>query len=235
MLDLEKMKVSLTKNGYMKLADVIRLHPSTEILNNIRGTYRGINLIRSQVSKVLSVDPDSGEVPVLWDEIHALGDSMIDGCTFIAIILSHRKLIEVLAKSQDEIYRGAVSRDDLSNKEYTNLVYAMACLNLCDYERGSVETEYDFHPLVANLQGKNGLTVKKLIALKLKRCGWVDPSSSPLSGDREFFAECHSLGLPEVFSMDPDQFDAWMRGELSLAMPGREFGLNRNRASRIKR
>ncbi len=228
MLDLEKMRVSLTKNGYIKVADVVRRHRRNEILENIRGSYRGINLERSQVSKILSVDADSGEVPEIWDEIKEHGDEAIDAFTFVAIILTHVELISVLAKGHTILYRGVVSRSDLSDKAYTNLVFAMTSLNLCDYEKGATETHYDFHPLVANLQGDTGRVVRNLVALKLKRCGWVDPDTSPSSGDHNFAAQCEDLRLPEVFGMSTVQFQAWLQGDLQIEIPDQVFGLNRD-------
>ena len=34
---LQDLKVSLTKNGYFKVADVIKKHPRNEVLDNIHG------------------------------------------------------------------------------------------------------------------------------------------------------------------------------------------------------
>jgi hypothetical protein len=47
---LHELNVSLTKNGYFKVADVIAKHPRHEVLDNIRGTYTGINLDRAQIA-----------------------------------------------------------------------------------------------------------------------------------------------------------------------------------------
>ena len=57
MSGLEELKVSLTKNGYFKVADVIANHPRHEVLANIRGRYPGINLDRAQIANMLSADP----------------------------------------------------------------------------------------------------------------------------------------------------------------------------------
>jgi hypothetical protein len=60
---LHELNVSLTKNGYFKVADVIEKHPRHEVLDNIRGTYAGINLDRAQIAKMLSADPITKELP----------------------------------------------------------------------------------------------------------------------------------------------------------------------------
>jgi len=64
---LEALNVSLTKNGYFKVADVIEKHPRHEVLSNIRGRYPGINLDRAQIANMLSVDPVTKELPEEWD------------------------------------------------------------------------------------------------------------------------------------------------------------------------
>ena len=66
---LDELKVSLTKNGYFKVAEVIAKHPRHEVLTNIRGRYTGINLDYAQIANMLSADPKTGELPEEWDEI----------------------------------------------------------------------------------------------------------------------------------------------------------------------
>ena len=65
---LHELNISLMKNGYFKVADVIEKHPCHEVLNNIRGKYVGINLDRAQIANMLSVDPNTKELPEEWDE-----------------------------------------------------------------------------------------------------------------------------------------------------------------------
>ena len=75
---LHELNVSLTKNGYFKIADVIEKHPRHEVLNNIRGTYVGINLDRPQIANMLSADPSTRELPEEWDEIRNYSKRAID-------------------------------------------------------------------------------------------------------------------------------------------------------------
>jgi len=80
---LNELNVSLTKNGYFKVADVIAKHPRHEILDNIRGTYADINLDRAQIAKMLSADPLTKELPEEWDEIRNYSKRAIDALVFI--------------------------------------------------------------------------------------------------------------------------------------------------------
>ena len=81
---LAELKVSLTKNGYFKVVEVIVRHPRHEVLANLRGTHMGINLDRAQIANMLSADPETGELPEEWDEVRqypqrAIGEA--DSCS----------------------------------------------------------------------------------------------------------------------------------------------------------
>ena len=65
---LDALKVSLTKNGYFKVAEVIKKHPRNEILDNIEGVHEGINIEAAQVKGMLSYDESQNEFPEVWDE-----------------------------------------------------------------------------------------------------------------------------------------------------------------------
>jgi hypothetical protein len=92
MSGLHELNVSLTKNGYFKVADVIAKHPRHEVLNKIRGTYAGINLDRAQIANMLSADPSTKELPEEWDEIRNYSKRAIDALVFISILFSHHTL-----------------------------------------------------------------------------------------------------------------------------------------------
>ena len=80
---LHELNVSLTKNGYFKVADVIAKHPRHEVLDNIRGTYAGINLDRAQIAKMLSADPITKELPEEWDESETTpNEQLTPWCSF---------------------------------------------------------------------------------------------------------------------------------------------------------
>ncbi len=229
MIDVKRLRVSLTKNGYLKIAEVIRQHHRFEVLDHLEGSLPGINLKRSQISNILSVDPATKQLPKFWDEIREYGDAAIDAFTFIAIILSHHKFIQLYTEASQGwlgTFRGRFRRDDLKEKEYTNLVYAMAELNLCEYERGSEDIAYDLYPVVYFTLPAHDL-VRDLIASKLARCGWRDPSIFPGSPHKELIQECRALALNRVFSMKWLDFKAWVAGELDIDPPDVQFGLRR--------
>ena len=138
---LLELNVSLTKNGYFKVADVIAKHPHHEILNNIRGTYPGINLDRAQIAKMLSADPVTKELPEEWDEIRSYSKRAIDALVFLSILFSHHMFIAVLAKSMSAEMRGVLHREDLGDKAYTNLalpsIYRRVAERPSCYRRGT--------------------------------------------------------------------------------------------------
>lgn len=212
MVAVEKLAVSLTKNGYPKIATLVERYPSHEILDNIYGSHPGIKLQRSQVANILCADPI---VPSFWDDIRRFDRPTIRAFTFLAVLFSHHRLIELFRAAGKGGPRGTVSRDDLSDKEYTNLVYAMADLGLCEYEKGSTSVDYDFTQLVDQLRRPRRL-VERLFRSKLVRCGWRDPAEYPRGGDRPLLAECQDKGFHEVLGLRLGAFSEWLTGHRSL-------------------
>ena len=227
MTDLRRLRVSLTKNGYMKIAELIRRHPRWDVLQHLEGCHRGINLKRSQASNILGADPFTGQLPAYWDEIRQYSEKAIDAFVFVAIVLSHHKLIELFRRGSQGTLCGSLSRANLTDKEYTNLVYAMASLGLCEYKRGSHTTEYDLYSLVFHLQPAHRV-VRQLIASKLNRCGWLDPEDSPETGNRGLVDECRALKMNAVFAMTWKDFEAWLNGNFEMEEPDRDFGIRRS-------
>ena len=80
---LDALKVSLTKNGYFKVSEVIKKHPRNEILENISGKYQGINIEEAQVKGMLSYDNESNEFPEVWDEIRSYSPKAVEALVFI--------------------------------------------------------------------------------------------------------------------------------------------------------
>lgn len=222
MIDIGRLKVSLTKNGYLKIADVVKLHPRWEVLDYVEGHYPGINIQRSQVKAVLGADSTTGQVPECWDEIRQFDDQTIESFTLVAVILSHHRLIELLKMSNQGGMRGFFHRDDLAGhsggKIFTNLKFAMAALNLCDYDRGAESISYDFYPLIYCLSGAHA-ALKELVYSKLERCRWVDPFRHRTSPYSDFFTTCNQAGFPEVFGLTQEEFAAWLEGTLDIDPP----------------
>lgn len=214
MIEMDRLRVSLTKNGYLKIADIIKRHPRWEVLDNVNGEYRGINLQRSQAANILGED-SNGQLPEFWDEIRSFDGRAIDAFTLVAIIMSHVDLIRLLSRSAQGDMKGHLERGDLSEKAYTNIVYALASCDLCDYERGSDAVTYDMRGLVYELR-EAGHLVRQLIESKLRRCGWRSPGQP---GGTDFFAECDENDIPKVFGLKPKDFRSWIENRLKIQPP----------------
>jgi len=84
MIKLELLKTSLTKHGAHKISQLIRLFPVSEVLNNLSGSVKGINIEEVQAQKNLSAYR-SNEIPALWSDIKNLDERAIDSMVFVAI------------------------------------------------------------------------------------------------------------------------------------------------------
>lgn len=206
---LGALKVSLTKNGYFKVAEIIKKHPRDEILQNINGVYPDINLEAAQIKGMLSFDESVGEFPEVWDDVRPLGEKAIDALVFISIIYSHHTLIDVLAKSKLSEMRGCLKRDDLGDKAYTNLVYSMSKQGMCPLRQGAQETYYDVSPLFLL---EIGPLVKKIIGYKLQKTGWKEPAQDDYFL-REFYEQCYFYGFHDVLGISKEQFRQWLEGD----------------------
>lgn len=215
MVTIERLRVSLTKNGYLKIWVLVKNHPSDEILDNVYGVHEGVNLAASQVRNILGADATSGVVPAYWDEIREHDDRTIMAFTFLAIVFSHHRLINALLEAGNGEAEGTISRDDLTSKEYTNLVYAMAELGLCEYERGAESVDYDLSSLADQLRPARDL-VQRLLRDKLARCGWRDPDQFPASDDLPLLLECRRQRFHEVLGMSFTEFTEWFTGQRRL-------------------
>lgn len=208
MVDLDNLAVSLTKNGYLKIATLVERHPSDEILDNVYGVHAGVNLVRSQVANILGADPN---VPSFWDDIRRFDRRTIQSFTFLAVVFSHHRLINLFLEAGGGSPRGTISRDDLSEKEFTNLVYAMAELDLCEYEKGATSIDYDLTSLVDQLRRPRRL-VERLFRSKLIRCGWRDPEEYPLAGDQPVLGECQDQRFHQALGLRIGEFNEWLTG-----------------------
>lgn len=206
---LDALKVSLTKNGYFKVAEVIKKHPRDEILDNIDGVYEGINLDTPQIKGMLSYDDAAKNFPEVWDEVRSLGDKAIEALVFISIIYSHQIFIEAFSRSKLSEMRGCLKREELGSKNYTNVVYPMSQLGMCPLKRGASETYYDVSPLFLL---EIGPLVKKVIGYKLRKTGWSPPASDDYFS-RDFYEQCAYYGFHDVLGISMEQFKQWLEGD----------------------
>jgi hypothetical protein len=210
MIELENLRVSLTKNGYLKVATIVAAHPSHEMLNHVYGSHQGVNLNASQVANVLCADPATGVVPGFWDEVRQYDRATIRAFTFIAIVYSHHRLIELFASAGHGTPRGTISRTDFDTvKEYTNLAFALAEVEAAPYVRGAGEVHYDLSPVVEQLSDL-GYLVARLLKAKLRRCGWRDPEEFIAGADLPLAEQCREERFHEVLGMSYVKFANWI-------------------------
>jgi hypothetical protein len=207
---LDALTVSLTKNGYFKVAEVIKRHQKSEILDNINGVYDGINLETAQIKGMLSYDEVLHEFPDVWDEVRNISEQAVDALVFISIIYSHKTLIDVLSNSKVGEMRGCLKREDFtSNKPYTNLVHSMHTQGMCPIKRGAEETYYDVSPLFLL---EIGPLVKKIIRFKLIKTGWEEPGEEDYF-KRDFYEQSAFYRFHDVLGISMEQFTQWLEGD----------------------
>lgn len=209
MSHIKKLKVSLTKNGYFKVWEVIEKHPSVDILANINGTYPGINLEEAQIIGMLSIDPTTKSVPSVWDDVRLLGTDRIQYLTFISILFSHYNLIEIFRSGKTSEMKGSIHRLDplLGGKGHTNLVDTMNTIGLSKTKKGSDKAFYDFEIL---FQSDLGPLVKDILLLKLEKIGWKAPKDDEFC--RDFYTQCFYYGFHEALAISKSQFKDWLEG-----------------------
>jgi hypothetical protein len=226
MVNFDLLRVSLTKNGYFKVAELLKGHPRSEVLDYAEGHYKGINVKRSQLANMLDGNPTTGHIPEYWDSIRVHGHQAIDAFTVVAMLFSHHRFIRLLQTASEgrPEFAGYFLRTDLTTKEFTNLAYALGCFGLWRYRRAAGAVEYTLAPVVYRLRSVGSL-VRDLLEHKLKRAGWRDPRYYRTSPDREFMVEAQSHQLHRVFSMTWPLFSDWMEGRLRIKAPEGPFGI----------
>lgn len=208
MVDLQNLRVSLTKNGYLKISTIVEAHPSSEMLDHVSGTHPGVNLVASQVANVLCADPATGVVPALWDELRRHDRATIRAFTFVAIVFSHHRLIELFLHTGSPT--GRISRTDFATeKEYTNLAFALSEVDAAPYIRGAGEVDYDLAAVTDQL-GDVGSLMARLLKAKLRRCGWRDPEEFVAGADLPLAEQCREERFHDVLGMDYRKFADWI-------------------------
>lgn len=216
MTDIGRLTVSLTKHNAHKVARLLKTYDSSEVLSHLDEVHAEV----AQTRKNLSVGAGS-VLPSLWREVQVLGSDAIDALLLIAIIFSHRDLIQAMIGATDR--QGFVGRVDrgvqLGGKAYTNFVRIVDQLGYA--------TQIEHQGIVFNLKGMFeipglGPLAGELLKLKLQRAKW-DGSNDPI-------AELIRLHLHEVFGISPSELTGWLRSgaqptaaEPTLSAKDREF------------
>lgn len=227
MIDLELLRVSLTKNGYFKVAELLKAHSRRDVLDNAFGVHEGINIIASQIGNMLDANAITNDVPEYWDEIRDHGWEGIDALTVVAMLMAHHRIIRIMQSASQgrPEFNGYFLRDDFpQNKEYTNFAYALACFGLSVYRPGAGAVEYSLAPVVYHLRDA-GKLVRDLLAVKMLRAGWRDPASYKIAPDRDLMTELQAHNIHRVFSMEWPRFSSWLNNRLRMAAPAQRFGI----------
>jgi hypothetical protein len=209
MTDLSRLKVSLTKHGAHKVAPLLKKYRPDRVLRRLSGSQPGINIEAAQARATLAAR--DGVVPPLWFQAKRLGPSAINALVFVAIVLSHHRLLEAMRRSQKrKAHRGTIVKGRiLDGKEFTNFSDDIKQLGF-SARRTQHEAVYDLDPLY-RIPGL-GKLVAQLLALKLRAAGW--------EGTNSVVNEAIRLKINEAFSLSNAQFKAWLSDE-SLPEPKR--------------
>lgn len=178
MIDLATLRVSLTKNGFFKVAELVKMYAGAEVLDHVRGDHVGINIARSQIANMMDADIRTGLAPAYWDDIRDQGEHAIDAFTVVVMLFSHGAIIDLMQRASEgrAEYTGYFLRGDLkadkagkgSEKAHTNFAYALACFGLSRYRRGAHAVEYNLQPVVYErwYDQKYGITRNRSVWVK---------------------------------------------------------------------
>ncbi len=202
MADLRKLKVSLTKHGAHKIADLIKAFPRDLVLENISDRYHGIKIELAQTKSNLSAYPN-GTLPYIWDEVRKLGDEHVNDLVILAIIFSHHRLIETMIESSTGDKKGIIIRDKvIGGKEFTNFACILEELGFA-YQHNPQRVSYDLNRIFKKFELIP--LIIQLLTFKLRTAGW--------DGKTDFIDECIASGIHKVFGVTEVYFREWLLGE----------------------
>lgn len=203
---IEGHTVSLTKNGYFKLIQLIDKYSSSEILSHVDE----ISLDKTQARKMLA--GDSSEIlPTVWDQVKQFDSKTREALLLFSIIFSHKDLITAFKSSTTSEMAGKIKRSDLDTKTYTNLAYALNQANLAvNFSEGATETKYDLSKLF--LKNEIGPLAKIILECQLKNMGWSEPTASE-PFQRTFEEQIKFYEFEKVLGVSFDQFIDWLNGK----------------------
>jgi len=196
--DLQKLKVSLTKHGAHKLADLLVKYDRSKVLDHL-DDVAGDKIDEPQAKATLAVGT-TGVVPELWSRARNQGKAAVRALVFLAIVFSHHRLISAMRAGARSRYIGTIVRGAIvDDKEFTNFSREVQQLGFCtshskvafEYDLSSIFTMPEFNKLVA-----------ALIERKLKHAGWT--------GDGNLADEAVNAGLHEVLAVSESQFRNWL-------------------------
>lgn len=213
MTDLRKLSVSLTKHGAHKLATLLRVYDSTQVLEHLSGSVEGVNIELAQAKKNLSAD-ESGIVPKLWDKARSEGEQVLDALVLLAIIGSHHEIIRALQEGRGTAHgNGVIQRGKiLEGKAFTNVAHIIEQLGYAT-EHQTNFVAYDFSRLFSI--PKLNTLAHELLFLKMRTARWTGTEGQladalievgfhdALSASETFFRKWLSLGEEAALALPP--------------------------------
>ncbi len=197
MIDLTRLRVSLTKHGAHKLAPLLEKYKTTEILDKLWRVEPGIAIESAQAKKNLSVGPGN-KVPDVWDKAKAAGSESIRALVLIGIIFSHYRLIKALREGKTGLFRGTINKGAvLDTKAFTNAANNIEELGY-SVSHTDTHVSYSFAKLF-EIPGLHKLALE-LIGIKFREAGW--------DGKTDLIEEL--VDLSDVFAISQDQFRNWL-------------------------
>jgi hypothetical protein len=197
--DLSRLRVSLTKHGAHKIAQLIEAFNPDDVVASVWDVLPGIRIDAAKVRAILSAG-EGNKVPQLWHSAKAYGVSTVQAATLLAIIFSHHRLIEVLRTCGTGFARGIIPRDAVEGvKEFTNLKDDIRSLGFSKYDAAE-QVQYDFGQLFVNVNVPS--IAAQLFEIKLRKAGWNRGTA--------LLDECIAQGFHEALAISEDQFREWM-------------------------
>lgn len=210
MTDLRRLKVSLTKHNAHKIARLLKIYRSNDILSKLAE----VRAERAQARKNLSVQKGD-KVPDIWAKAKSLGHRAIDALVLVGIIFSHHELIHAMMDATErDKFSGRITRGvQLDHKPYTNFVRIIDQLGYStklDYSGVSFNLRPMFH--IAGL----GPLVGELLTYKLVAAGW-DQKGSVAN-------EAIALAFHKVFGVKAKELRDWLSN--NVQPPSSELGIH---------
>lgn len=205
---LSAHNVSLTKNGYFKLIELIQKYPSGEILEHLDE----IAIDRTQARKMLAGAKNTEVIPDVWDKVKLLNKSSQNALLLFSIIYSHHSLIKLFQSSILKEMQGEIKRINApDSKTYTNLAYSLEQAGLAvSFANASDSTKFDLSPILTT--NEIGPLAKTILKGHLQNMGWTEPDdSTPFI--RTFEEQIKDYKFNDVFGISNEKFLKWLDGE----------------------
>ncbi len=199
MIDLRRLRTSLTKHGAHKLAKLLDVYPASDVPKHLWGDIPGVKIEAVQARKNLSLDA-AGNVPPVWAKAKAAGSETVGALVLLAIIFSHYDLMEALRKAKTSPFRGTINRDvDIDDKAFTNTAHIFEELG---YSVSHTKTQVSYNlSRLFEIPGLSELALE-LLALKFQAAGW--------DGKTNLISEMLDRNLNEVLAISEEQFRNWL-------------------------